>query len=109
MILPSAFKTNFMTVAFDGSEDHLVGRGLWALVGNEMVQFREELRSQPLPASINELVAAITPPEGVKCPWADAQPDVPWDEGFECIHGDEERENEDDRGGEKRPLSRRTS
>ena len=99
MILPSAFKTNFMTIAFDGSEDHLVGRGLWALVGNEMVQFREELRSQPLPASINELVAAITPPEGVKCPWADAQPDVPWDEGFECIHGDEERENEDDEGG----------
>ena len=77
-----------------------MGRGLWALVGDEMVKFREELRSQPLPASINELVATITPPEGVKHPWADVvQPDVPWDEGFECIHGDEELENDDDKGG----------
>ena len=48
------------------SEDHLGGRGLWALVGDEMVKFHEELRSQPLPAYINELVATITPPEGVK-------------------------------------------
>ena len=66
MILPSAFETNFVIVAFDGSEDHLVGRGWWALVGDEMVKFREGLRSQPLPASIKELVATITPPEGVK-------------------------------------------
>ena len=99
MSLPTAIKTNFMTIAFDGLEDHLVGRGLWALDGDEMVPFREELRSQPLPASISELVAGITPPEGVKCPWPDVQPEVPWDEGFECIHGDEELENEDDVGG----------
>ena len=87
-----------------------MGRGLWALVGDEMVKFREELRSQPLPASINELVATITPPEGVKCPWADVvQPDVPWDERFECIHGDEDPENDDDEGGGERQLSPRTS
>ena len=99
MILPVGFKTNFMTVAFDGSEDHLVGRGLWALVGDEMVQFREELRLQPLPASIGELVATTTPLQGMKCPWEDVQPDVSRDVVFECIHGDEVIENNDEAGG----------
>ena len=86
-----------------------MGRGLGALVGDEMVKFREELRSQLLPASMNELVATITPSEGVNCPWADVvQPDVPWDERFECIHGAEELENDDVEGG-GRQLSLRTS
>ena len=41
------FKKNMLYIKFDGSEDHLVNRRLWDLVGDEMVKFRESLLRSP--------------------------------------------------------------
>ena len=44
-----------MTLAFDGSEDHLTNKKLMDLVGKEMLAFREELmKSQPV-STLKEL------------------------------------------------------
>ena len=40
------FKPLFVTNALDGSEDYLVSDKLFALIGDEMVDFRKELMSQ---------------------------------------------------------------
>ena len=40
------FKSLFVTNALDGSEDYLVSDKLFALIGDEMVDFRKELMSQ---------------------------------------------------------------
>ena len=40
---PRAFKQNFITCAFDGSEDYLVSDNIFRLVGENMIEFRENL------------------------------------------------------------------
>ena len=68
-----------ITLALDGSEDHLASRKLFDLVGQEMLAYREELMKGPPPATLKELRKLIIPPEGVKYSAAE----VPSDEG--CV------------------------
>ena len=49
------FKSNMMTLAFDGSEDHLASKKFMDLVGEEMLIFREQLLKHTVPATIKEL------------------------------------------------------
>ena len=49
------FKTNMITLALDGSEDHLASRKLMDLIGKEMLEFRENLlSSKPAPSYKNK-------------------------------------------------------
>lgn len=77
------YKRCFMTNNFDGSEASLVSTRLYEVVGEEMVKFRQELLSWQLPKTLNELLAGITPPRGVKIP-TDVTENPP-DEGSELI------------------------
>ena len=61
-----AYKQNFLTVAFDGSEDHLVSFKLMELVGDEMKKFRDTLVSSGPATNLSALIKSITPPKGVK-------------------------------------------
>ena len=55
-----------MTLAFDGSEDHLANKKPMDFVGGEMLAFREELmKVQPVP-TLKELKKRIIPPERVR-------------------------------------------
>ena len=54
-----------MTLAFDGSEDHLASKKLMNLVGEEMAIFREQLLKSTAPATIKEFRSKITKLEGV--------------------------------------------
>ena len=55
-----------MTLAFDGSEDHLANKKPMDFVGGEMLAFREELmKVQPVP-TLKELKKQIIPPERVR-------------------------------------------
>ena len=61
-----AYKKNMISIALDGSQDHLASKKLMDLVGKEMLAFREEwLKSEPVSSSKN-LQKQITPPEGVR-------------------------------------------
>ena len=40
------FKSLFVTKALDGSEDYLVSNKLFALIGDEMIDFWKEMMSQ---------------------------------------------------------------
>ena len=77
------FKKNKLTIKFDGSEDHLVNRRLWDLVGDEMVKFRGNLLRSPPKSTL----------KGVKRK-SNAPGIPPEDEGFEIFDG-EEREAEE--------------
>ena len=48
-----AFKSLFLTDAFDGSEDHVVSDKLFRLIGPQMVQFRENLVKSKVPKPYN--------------------------------------------------------
>ena len=61
-----ALKQNFLTSAFDGSEDYKVSEKLYSLVFEEMNNFRQELQCSPSPKSLKDLIATITPPKGVR-------------------------------------------
>ena len=61
-----AYKQNFLTVAFDGSEDHLVSFKLMELVGDEMKKFRDTLVSSGPATNLSALIKSITPPKGMK-------------------------------------------
>ena len=61
-----ALKQNFITSAFDGSDDYKVSESLYSLVYAEMDEFRRDLLSKPPPKSLKDLTASITPPKGVK-------------------------------------------
>ena len=80
-----AFKTNMMTLAFDGREDHLASRKPMHLVGDEMLKFRAELLQSKAPQTIKELRSTITKPEGVKY----KRDEPPSDEGMELYDADE--------------------
>ena len=61
-----AFKANWLTNSLDGREDHLVSSRIRDLVGEEFTAFREELLSSEPANNMRELIASITPPEGVR-------------------------------------------
>ena len=52
-----ALKQNFITSAFDGSDDYKVR--LYSLVYSEMDKFRQELLSKPPPKILKDLTATI--------------------------------------------------
>ena len=85
---PHQYKKNFITSAFDGSDDYLVTSELFSLVGDEMKKFRKELESWELPQTLHGLLRYITPPRGVKIPEDDEQPDIPTDEGYVLFDDD---------------------
>ena len=60
------FKSNMMTLAFDGSEDHLASKKLTDLVGEEMLIFRKHLLKSTTTALFKELRSTITKSEGVR-------------------------------------------
>jgi hypothetical protein len=85
--MEAAFLSNMMLLPFDGSLDHLASRRLWELVGEEMVKFRTELLASTAPSNFQQLRKQIIPPEGVRR--KQIQQDVPPDEGFELLDGEE--------------------
>ena len=50
-----------MTNALDGSEDYLVSSKLFALIGDEMVDFRKELMSQNSVKTLKEVIRNLIP------------------------------------------------
>ena len=96
-----ALKQNFITSAFDGSDDYKVRESLYSLVYTEMDEFRRDLLSKPPPKNLKDLTASITPPKGVKrkSTKEDDADDVPPDEGLEIFdcEGDELQEESDER------------
>ena len=80
-----ALKENFITNALDGSEDILVRDKLFQLVGDEIVAFRTEQMGKEPPNTLAELLATITPPEGVRRATQHVVPD----EGYELLDADD--------------------
>ena len=76
-----ALKQNFLTSAFDGSEDYKVIEKLYLLIFEEMNDFRQELQCSPSPKSLKDLLATIMPPKGVRRNSSTVE--VPVDEGIE--------------------------
>ena len=60
------FKSLFVTNALDGSEDYLVSDKLFALIGDEMVDFRKELMSQNSVKTLKEVIRNLISSKGVK-------------------------------------------
>ena len=60
------FKSLFVTNALDGSEDYLVWDKLFALIEDEMVDFRKELMSQNSAKTLKEVIRNLIPSKGVK-------------------------------------------
>ena len=83
-----AFKQNMVTIAFDGSEDHLVSAKLMDLVGEDMKAFRAELLKSKVPHTFRELERLMTPPEGVVRKRL-SQHERPEDEGVELFDAEE--------------------
>ena len=61
-----AFKSLFVTNNLDGSEDWKVSDKLFGLLGKEMQQFRDQLKNEACPKTLNDLMKKITPPKGIK-------------------------------------------
>ena len=76
-----------MTLAFDGSEDHLASKKLMNLVGEEMVIFREQLLKSTAPATIKEFRSKITKIEGVR--YNPKKGEALIDEGCELFDADD--------------------
>ena len=60
------FKSNMMTLVFDGTEEHLASKKLMNLVEEQILIFWEQLLKSTAPATIKELRSKITKPEGVR-------------------------------------------
>ena len=109
------FKTNMITLALDGSEDHLASRKLMDLIGKEMLEFRENLLSSKPAATLKELRAQMIKPEGLRMKGQTAKDKAPPDKGLELVDGDGEdldvdyledlednsQENEEDTDGDE--------
>ena len=52
-----------MTNALDGSEDYLVSDKLFALIGDEMVDFRKELKSQNSVKTLKGVIRSLILPK----------------------------------------------
>ena len=76
-----ALKQNFLTSAFDGSEDYKVSEKLYSLVFEETNDFRQELQCSPSPKPLKDLLVTITPPKGVRR--KSSMDEVPVDEEIE--------------------------
>ena len=104
-----SFKHNFLTNAFDGSEDHLVSRNLFTLVGEEMVEYRTNLLSSPVPKDLKDLLKSITPPEGVGMKELPPESSEPADEGMELLDGNLTSESEDELESAVEPCQEQSS
>ena len=60
-----AFKQNFATNVFNGSEDSLVSDRIFSLVGEDMIKFRKELLSKPPPKSLKDVFKNLIAPKGI--------------------------------------------
>lgn len=60
------FKKLFVTKALDESEDYLVYDKLYALVGNDMVNFREKLKKESPAKTLKEVIRKFILPNGVR-------------------------------------------
>ena len=60
-----AFKQNFVTNVFNGSEDFLVLDRIFRLVDEDMIKFRKELLSKPPPKSLKDVVKNFILPKGI--------------------------------------------
>ena len=60
------FKSLFVTNALDGSEDYLVSNKLFALTGDEMIDFWKELMSQNFVKTLIEVIRNLLPPKGIR-------------------------------------------
>ena len=60
------FKSIFVTNALDGSEDYLVSNKLFALTGDEMIDFWKELMSQNFVKTLIEVIRNLLPPKGIR-------------------------------------------
>ena len=74
-----AFKENGLTLALDGSEDHLMKASLRSLVGDKLFAWRENLLKHPVAKDLQELDRRQTPPAGVKRAFLN-QDGIPFDE-----------------------------
>ena len=63
---PRAFKQNFITCAFDGSKDYLVSDNIFRLVGEDMIEFRENLLRESVPNTLKSVVKNMIPPKGIR-------------------------------------------
>ena len=85
------YKKNMISIALDGSEDHLASKKIMDPVGEEMLAFREELlKSEPV-SSLKDLKKQITPPESMCRSTKSSNTNDPFpDEGYELYDGDGE-------------------
>ena len=60
------FKSLFVTNALDGSEDYLVSNKLFALTGDEMIDFWKELMSQNFVKTLIEVIRNLLPPKRIR-------------------------------------------
>ena len=90
-----------MTLAFDGSEDHLASKNLMDLVGKEMLAFREELMKSQTVSILKEVKKQITP-EGVRRGKQNKNFDEPLpDEGTELYGDDSDKDVEESNGSDE--------
>ena len=73
------FKSLFVTNALDGSEDYLVSDKLFTLIGDEMVDFRKELKSQNSVKTLKGVIRSLILPKTVK-----RKPNVEGSELLDC-------------------------
>ena len=73
------FKSLFVTNALDGSEDYLVSDKLFTLIGDEMVDFRKELKSQNSVKTLKGVIRSLILPKAVK-----RKPNVEGSELLDC-------------------------
>ena len=79
-----------ITLALDGSEDHLASKKLMDLIGKEMLEFREQTLSCKPAATLKELRVQMIKPEGERMKGQTAKDKPPSDEGLGFIDGDGE-------------------
>ena len=84
----TAFKSVWVTNFLNGSEDYLANDKIFALVGDSMRQFRNEMTAKPPPKTIKEVICSLIPPKGIKRGKNT--------EGSELLDGDEIAEEEEE-------------
>ena len=62
----NVFETNMITIALDGSEDHLASKKLMDLVGTEMLKLRKKLLQSKPVSTLKELRLQIIKPEDIR-------------------------------------------
>ena len=92
----TAFKSVWVTNCLDGSEDYLVNDKIFALVGDSMRQFRNEMTAKPPPKTIKEVIRSLIPPKGIKRGKNT--------EGSELLDGDEITEEEEEEVEEEEEI-----